>query len=197
MDPDIEGTRYHTTIFVETEPSSGKGVIHHVTGDITSANGMRYERKQRDRPEDSRTYHSKEFLGYTIASTYPQSWNTLLQNVPAPHQQKAFNVATMRTEPFKTLNPLTFYGSGEARPPLFKCTEWTEQRAIPALQSAGLIQQPSTHTATAAVTTSEPASNLSTTTGAANSRWVWDTTYRRYRYWDENKQDWIWDTTNR
>lgn len=68
-------------------------------------------------------------------------WEQVLLATPTPPKQKAFNIATMTTEPFKTLNPLTFYNPGEPRRPLMKCTEWTEQYAIPALLKAGLIQQ--------------------------------------------------------
>jgi len=147
QDPDVPGVRYHTTIFVETNPTSHFGDLHQVTGDITSPQGMRYEKQPRADPYQSHTFHSKEFLGYVQASSYPQAWETLLASVPTPPQQKAFNPATMRTEPFKALNPLTFYGQGEARPPLIKCTEWTEQRAIPRLQAAGLIKDEATPTA--------------------------------------------------
>ena len=71
QDPHTSGTRYHTTIFVETNSADGSGVLHHVTGDITSAGGMRYEKKTSKKPEDSRTFNSKELLGYTDAKTYP------------------------------------------------------------------------------------------------------------------------------
>ncbi|KAL2005974.1 hypothetical protein VTN00DRAFT_9628 [Thermoascus crustaceus] len=138
-DPDMPTPRYHTTIFVETQ-EDGSGYLHHVTGDITSSGGMRYEKKFRDQPEESATFYSKTELGVTDASTYPNSFDEVLRKVPPPSQQKAFNVKTMRTEPFKTKNPLTFYEPNEPRRPLIKCTEWTEHQAIPALKSAGLIQ---------------------------------------------------------
>lgn len=141
QDPDTTGIRYHTTLFVETSSTDGSGFIHHVTGDITSEQGMYYEKKSKGPPEQSQTFHEKQFMGYTTSTTYPQGWDNVLSRVPAPPKQKAFNIATMKTEPFKTLNPLTFYEPGESRAPLIKCTEWTEQRAIPALQSLGLIQE--------------------------------------------------------
>lgn len=42
-DPDMPSPRYHNVIFVETGPD-GSGIIHHVTGDITS--GMYYDTKR-------------------------------------------------------------------------------------------------------------------------------------------------------
>ena len=138
-DHDMPQPRYHTTIFVVTNQEDESGIVHHVTGDITSSHGMQYEWKPRPRPEESTTYHDKELLGYTLANGYPTSFDNVLKNVPAPSQQKAFNMNTMRTEPFKTLSPLTFYEQGEVRRPLIKCTEWANDRAVPALQAAGLI----------------------------------------------------------
>jgi hypothetical protein len=206
-DPDMPEPRYHTTIFVETDQADQSGFLHHVTGDITSTHGMRYERKPRSRPEESRTFYNKELLGYTPANDYPTSFDNILSNVPAPPRQKAFNIATMRTEPFKTPNPLTFYKQGEARQPLVKCTEWTNDRAIPALQSTGLIvtQIPaSTRTDYSVQTTTTGASSsgqVSESTQAASSQaagnngWVWDESVRRYRYWNSVTQQWIWAPT--
>ncbi|QDS70315.1 hypothetical protein FKW77_008402 [Venturia effusa] len=188
QDPDVPGTRFHTTVFVETDAAKGHGWVHHATGDITSSNGMTYESKFRDRPESSQTFAGKEFLGYVAASTYPESFNTVLLTVPLPPQQKAFNTATMKTEPFKTRNPLTFYNPGEPRRPLIKCTEWTEQRAIPALHAAGLLQQPASQTTTS---TSSMQPNINRTQTEANA-WEWDDTEKRYRYWDAARMEWIW-----
>lgn len=130
--------RYHTTLFVPIE-KDGKGHLHHVTGDITSSNGMEYDKKFRDAPEESQTFFSKELLGYTDVQGYPGSWDRVLKRLPTPPQQKAFNMKTMKNEPFKTRSPLTFYEPGEPRKPLWKCTEWTLEYAIPALKKEGLI----------------------------------------------------------
>jgi hypothetical protein len=100
---------------------------------------MTYESKFFGIPERSTSFHSKDFLGYTNAATYPHDWDRLLRTVPPPEKQKAFNIARMRTEQVKTWHPLEFYNAGEVRRPLIKCTEWAEQRAIPALTQAGLI----------------------------------------------------------
>ena len=130
--------RFHTLIFVETNAQGrGTGVKHHVTGDIVQ--GMYYESKPYHDPSKSETLHSKELIGYTPAAKYPMEFENILKSLPPPPKQKAFNVKTMKTKPVKSWNPLTFYKPGEARTPLRKCTEWTEQQAIPALGKARLI----------------------------------------------------------
>ncbi|KAL4862352.1 hypothetical protein BDV12DRAFT_178954 [Aspergillus spectabilis] len=137
QDPDIPGIRYHTTLFVKTGADDA-GTIHHVTGDVTSASGMSYT----PRPHDpSEPFHSLEKLGVTSAASHPRGWERLLSSLPTPPQQKAFNIKTMRTEPFKTKSPLAFYEPGETRKPLMKCTEWVLERALPALRDSGLLMQ--------------------------------------------------------
>lgn len=131
--------RYHTIIFVETNDQGlGSGVKHHVTGDIVS--GMHYESTPIPDPKDDKVFHSKESIGYTSAASYPQVWDGILETLPAPPKQKAFNLNTMRAEPVKSWEPLTFYEPNELRLPLVKCTEWIEQQAIPALIAEGLLQ---------------------------------------------------------
>ncbi|RDH32889.1 hypothetical protein BDQ94DRAFT_144124 [Aspergillus welwitschiae] len=139
-DPDLPSPRYHTAIFIETDPVTGSGTIHEVTGDITSPEGMYYESKLAPRPESVDNFFSRTLLGMTEAAHYPNSWDKVLRDIPAPPQQKAFNVKRMKTEPFKRLSPLEFYEAGEERRPLVKCTEWVVDKAIPALRKAGLLQ---------------------------------------------------------
>lgn len=139
QDPEIPGQQYHTTIFVQTDPD-GSGTLHHVTGDISSRNGMRYVPTRRGPPRCAQTFESMEHLGITDAVTHPELWSTLLSTIPSPPQQKAFNIVTRRFEQFKTLEPLTFYEPEEPRQPLIKCMEWTLNRAIPALKCSGLIR---------------------------------------------------------
>ena len=133
-DPDIPGPRYHNKIFVETS-SDGTGIVHHVTGDLVQ--GMTHESKAESRPESSASFYSKDFLGTILASAYPGNIDATLQALPPPSRQKAFNVKTMKTEPVKPDG--TFYTANEQRPPLFKCTEWTEQ-GLEALQKSGVLE---------------------------------------------------------
>lgn len=140
QDPDMPSPRYHTILFVETnERGPHSGIKHHVTGDIVT--GMHYEPVIIDDPESDENLFSKELIGYTRALNYPKSWNDVLKLLPAPPKQKAFNCETMKTEPVRSWDPLTFYGPQEPRRPLIKCTEWIENQAVPMLINAGFIQQ--------------------------------------------------------
>ncbi|PLB46456.1 hypothetical protein P170DRAFT_216394 [Aspergillus steynii IBT 23096] len=138
QDPDIPGERHHHTIFVQTA-EDGSGTIHQVTGDVASQDGMYYFPAPTDDPVCSEEFHSSQKLGVTPSSTHPAQWNQVLGSLPAPPQQKAFNLSTMRTEPFKTKLPLTFYEPREPRKRLVKCTEWTMESAIPTLKENGLL----------------------------------------------------------
>lgn len=145
-DPDMPSPRYHTALFVATETTNTEketetGYTHEVTGDITCPQGMQYIKTRAQIPETTESFFSKEFLGHTDAATYlGGSWDRVLRNLPRPPQQKAFNRATMRTEPFRSLEPLVFYNSGEERRPLWKCTEWTLELAVPALRGVEFIR---------------------------------------------------------
>ncbi|KAL3473237.1 hypothetical protein BJX99DRAFT_261547 [Aspergillus californicus] len=138
QDPDATGTRYHTGIFVMTDPE-GKGRMYQVTGDITSPGGMEYTPQSEPTPEQCEAIHSLDQIGVTPAATHPAEWDRVLRGIPPPPQQKAFNVKTLKTEPFKTMVPLVFYEPGEVRRPLVKCTEWTMGLALPALRETGLL----------------------------------------------------------
>ncbi|KAF3928408.1 hypothetical protein AA313_de0205094 [Arthrobotrys entomopaga] len=135
LDPDVPQPRYHNVIFVETGSTDGSGVIHNVAGDLVA--GMRYEIENSPKPEDSANYHAKFLLGTVDVSGYPASVNGVLEKIPAPGPQKSFNLITMRTEQHKS--PGVFYAEGETRSPLYKCTEWTINHAIPALRDAGVL----------------------------------------------------------
>lgn len=97
QDPEIPGQQYHTTIFVETD-TDGSGTIHHVTGDISTRNGMRYVPARRGPHRSAQSFQSIEYLGVTDAITHPELWSALLSTIPSPPQQKAFNTVTRRFE---------------------------------------------------------------------------------------------------
>lgn len=71
QDHDMPGKRYNYTIFVNTG-ADGSGVIHQVTGDITSSNGMIYISEPTENPVRSQTFYTS--LGVTQAFKYPDSW---------------------------------------------------------------------------------------------------------------------------
>ncbi|OBS23267.1 hypothetical protein FPOA_03819 [Fusarium poae] len=143
-DPHMPPGRLHHAIFVQTTKDEG-GMVYHVTGDITSRGGMVYESKPDQNPELSDTFHSLELLGYTSSDNHPDKWNRVLSALPTPPQQKAANPKNGGSvEPFKQKisdYEHIFYAPGEKHKPLWKCTEWVELYAIPALQKNNLIQQ--------------------------------------------------------
>ncbi|KAJ5145913.1 uncharacterized protein N7515_000477 [Penicillium bovifimosum] len=134
QNPDMQGPRYHTAIFVKTAADKS-GTLHHVTGDITSMNGMVYIPQPRQYPEYSQSFHSLEKLGVTPMFKHPADWGAYRRR-PADGVQHQDNENRAIEDP-----ALTFYEPGEPRRPLVKCTEWTLEGALPALQANGLIIQ--------------------------------------------------------
>jgi hypothetical protein len=134
QDPSFTYTRYHTVLFIETDPDGG-GRNHHVTGDLAS--GMSYQSRV-DRPlEQDETFHAREYLGRVHAADYPASVEKILAGLEPPGKQRVFSAAKMvyvRCEADRTV-----YEDDEEVPELAKCTEWTEGRVIPAMIQAGLI----------------------------------------------------------
>jgi len=201
QDPNFNYTRYHTVIFVQTN-ANGSGRIHHVTGDLV--NGMRYENKAGDPPQESETFHARQYLGKVLAANHPAAVDTLLGFLQAPPKQIKFNTATMTYVRCKTDGSL--YGPGETVPPLMKSTEWTEQKAILALSQHHLIQtgtsqqSQSQQTATAQAHAQQGYSQQGQVqqqvsphqqqTSQAGGTWVFDPQRRGYRCGDGRQ--WIW-----
>jgi hypothetical protein len=142
-DPHMPPGRLHHAIFVQTN-KDGSGTLYHVIGDITSTRGMTYQSKKTRDPATSESFRSRKIIGYTCSDTHPGQWTSVLSSLPTPPQQKASNPSNGgRVEPFKEkVSDYTyvFYKPGEEREPLWKCTEWVEWYAIPALEEHGLVQ---------------------------------------------------------
>ncbi|KAG4262388.1 hypothetical protein FPRO04_13371 [Fusarium proliferatum] len=142
-DPHMPPGRFHHAIFVEIN-KDGSGMLYHVTGDVTSADGMSYESRESPDPAQLEGFHCKELLGYTSSDVHPEQWSSVLASLPTPPQQKASNPRRQgRVEPFKDKignYEYVFYADGEERQPLWKCTEWVEWHAIPALHEHRLLQ---------------------------------------------------------
>lgn len=148
-DPHVpDNPQFHHAIFVQTEEDSGNGYIHNVNGDVTTHNGMSYEKRFQPGPISSQceTFRREQVLGYIPASSsaYLEQFEAVLRSCPTPPRQKAFNVERNATEPFKTVYPsLTFYTADEVRnfrfPRLRKCKWWVEEQAIPALERSQLL----------------------------------------------------------
>ena len=137
QDPAFSETRYHTVIFVETSADGG-GFTHEVTGDIASAGGMVYGCKHGEAPTDSETFHARALVGRVHAKDYPDQVEAILRSLLPPPRQRWFNPSRLAWEQCKSDG--TPYAPGEPRPPYSKCTEWTEQQAVPALLKSGLIR---------------------------------------------------------
>lgn len=134
QDPSFTYTRYHTVLFIETDPDGG-GRTHHVTGDLAS--GMSYQSRADRPPEQDETFHARHYLGKVRTADYPASVEKILGGVEAPGKQRVFSAAKMAYVRCKADG--TVYGDGEEVPELVKCTEWVEGRAIPAMIHAGLV----------------------------------------------------------
>ncbi|CAO2651186.1 Nn.00g094830.m01.CDS01 [Neocucurbitaria sp. VM-36] len=177
-------TRYHTVIFVETQADGG-GYTFHVTGDLVK--GMKYESKPGN-PELSRSFHAKTYLGRIRREDYPARLDQVLQTVPPPHRQRAFNPDTMATEQIKPDG--SFYRANEQRPPFIKCTEWTEQRALPTLYQYQLLHNDLAQAPLQGGSGQAQTAQVATAATAASTEWVWDENRKSWRYW--NGQNWVW-----
>jgi hypothetical protein len=82
-DPHMPPGRFHHAIFVEAS-KDGSGTLYHVTGDVTSTNGMSYESRESSDPAQVEGFYSKQLLGYTSSDVHPGKWNALLASLPTP-----------------------------------------------------------------------------------------------------------------
>lgn len=178
-------TRYHNVLFVETEADGG-GQIFNVTGDLVS--GMVYETESAQNPELSQTFFAKEYLGRIRHEDYPARLDKVLRTLPPPPRQRAFNPRTMATEQIKSDG--SFYEANEQKPPYMKCTEWTEQLAIPALYQNQLLHNDLDQAQPGGSSSQAQTAQVETVAAKARTGWVWDESRNRYRYWDG--QEWVW-----
>ena len=135
-DPCMSQPRHHTVLFlpIPAHPS-GSGTIHHVVGDLVS--GMNYACRSEPRPESLENFHSKELLGHVNKIDYPKAFEDVLKRLGPPPKQRSFRVETMRVEQCKADG--SWYGEGEEKDHMWKCTEWIEEKAVPTLMDAGLL----------------------------------------------------------
>lgn len=142
-DPDMPQPRYHTTLFIQTplDALNETGTTHHVTGDLVM--GMVYQKRfETSPPQDDEMFFSKELLGYIKdkvngMAEMVDAIEEILKGLEPPGKQKRYNHATGRTEQFKPGGG--FYEVGEERPAMWKCTEWIELKAIPALRESDIL----------------------------------------------------------
>ncbi|ESZ93707.1 hypothetical protein SBOR_5892 [Sclerotinia borealis F-4128] len=129
-------TRYHTNIFIETQ-SDGSGTIHEVNGDIVSINGMTYFQIPSPPPQSLESFYRRSLLGEIDISDLEEV-TEVLKSTAAPPRQRWFSPRSMKMEACKVDG--SPYGEGEKVPAYWKCTEWTNEKAIPALLAKRLIK---------------------------------------------------------
>ncbi|KAH8424190.1 uncharacterized protein LDX57_001945 [Aspergillus melleus] len=141
-DPLDPPKRYHTGIFVETDPETSKGTQFHVTGDIIAASGMRFEVKNNYVPGETKYFHGTTDIGWIRKADYPRI-RPILEALPRPTKQQGIDFWSK--DP-RRRNKLTWtkeneevYGPAEQRRPVMKCNEWTHQLAIPKLRQEGIL----------------------------------------------------------
>ncbi|KGO73505.1 hypothetical protein PITC_044240 [Penicillium italicum] len=141
-DPLDPPKRYHTGIFIETDPGTLRGELFHVTGDIIAGSGMRFEVKDSYVPGASRHFLRTTEIGWIHKADYPRI-KDILGALPKPTKQQGIDFWSK--DPAKR-NKLTWtkqdgelYGPDEQRRPIMKCNEWTHQLAIPKLRHEGIL----------------------------------------------------------
>jgi hypothetical protein len=139
--------RYHEGIFVETDQIEGSGTLFHITGDIIAPNGMYYEeRGPTYNPTKSEYLHNFPQIGWILADDFnSRQISAILKALPTPPKQQGLDFWNMDLKSKMTGYIWTKKGGeryepGEGRPPVFKCNEWTNQYAIPALRNAGVLR---------------------------------------------------------
>ncbi|KAI1937896.1 hypothetical protein LOZ52_006656 [Ophidiomyces ophidiicola] len=138
--------RYHEGIFVQLYPDENMGPLFHVTGDIISALGMRYERRDNFFPDKTTHLHRYLQIGWARKADFDLgSFDNILQALPRPTRQQGINFwekdpVTNRHEIIWVRQDGERYEPGEVRRPIFKCNEWVHQHAIPALRNAGVLR---------------------------------------------------------
>lgn len=142
FDPLDPAKRYHEGVFIELDAKTGKGTLFHVTGDIISNNGMFYEERRDYASGLSDHLHSFKQIGWVRQVDFHSGrLAALLRDLPRPTKQQGLNFwVKPYTDLIWTKQDGEPYGSGEPRRPVFKCNEWTNLHAIPALRDAGILR---------------------------------------------------------
>lgn len=110
----------HHALFVEThEAGPQTGHVYNVQGEIQ--NGMVFEQKTTEEPENSPTFADKKLIGTVSHADYPR-FLAVCQTIAVPKKQ---------FEGAKRLYP---------KEPLRRCQKWARE-AIEALVEQGVVQQ--------------------------------------------------------
>lgn len=190
-------SRTHTTIFIETHESSpGSGRILQVTGSISEGAGMTFSETLTPNPSDSETYLSKQYLGQILADQYSNVVQ-LIESIPPPALQHTFSKKLMSYIPCKP--DKTPYLPNEPVPADMKCSEWTLQRAVPALRSSGLLYPDGVPRDVPAILVTSPtwppevppAKDYEIQVWKATA-WKWDQERQKYWFFDHATRRKVW-----
>jgi hypothetical protein len=128
--------RYHNILFFETQ-ADGSGRAIQVNGTIADASGMLFYESSSLAPEASEAFHQKYYLGQIWAKDY-QAVVKVLEGLEKPPRQRIFD--TKWVGYVKCKSDGTRYSEGDKEMEYWKCTEWTLERAIPALDMSGFLK---------------------------------------------------------
>lgn len=128
--------RNHNSVFIETS-DDGSGRVLQVNGNLVDSGGMYFEDIQSLSPQAEDTFIRKHRLGQINAIDYGKVVE-LLKSIDPPPRQRIWSYterAWVQCRPDGAL-----YGENEEKPRYWKCTEWTLEKAIPALIESGLLR---------------------------------------------------------
>lgn len=131
--------RYHNILFFETQ-ADGSGRAIQVNGTIADPTGMLYYESTTAAPEALEAFHKKYYLGQVRAEDY-EAVVKLLKGLERPPRQRVFDTKILGY--VKCKSDGSRYGDIETKLEYWKYTEWTLERAIPALEKSGLLRSQS------------------------------------------------------
>lgn len=89
-DPLNPPKRYHTGIFVETDPEILEGDLFNVTSDVIASSGMRFEVKESYVPSTETYFYRTTEIGWIHKADYSRV-NDILEALPRPNKQQGID----------------------------------------------------------------------------------------------------------
>ena len=110
-----------------------------INGSVTD--GYTFIRRSVCKPEDDPAFFAREELGYVNAEDYPEKIEEVLRKLPVPTRPQQKWKGGVDGGWRRCREDGTFYGDEEVVPKFFRCTEWVEGFALPALRDSGLVRE--------------------------------------------------------
>lgn len=113
---------------------------------MIGANGMRYEERPNFTPGASARLHRMTQIRWVRKEDYDSGkFSTVLRALLTPTKQQGIdfwerNPVTGRHDIIWTKENGERYAPGEERRPTFKCNEWVNEHAIPALRNTQVVR---------------------------------------------------------